>query len=108
VLPASAPPERSGMASGIASTTRLIGILVGVAGLGAILSAVARRSFVALAAHGGIAPGRVRGLVSHVTSGGLADAVTTIPPAMRQSALRAGQYAFSQGFGTACLAATII
>ena len=37
----SVPPERAGMASGLASTTRFIGIIAGVAGLGAVLSAVA-------------------------------------------------------------------
>ncbi len=42
VLQGAVPPERAGMASGIASTTRFIGILVSVAVLGAILSNVAR------------------------------------------------------------------
>ena len=37
----SVPPERAGMASGLASTTRFIGIIAGVAMLGAVLAAVA-------------------------------------------------------------------
>jgi EmrB/QacA subfamily drug resistance transporter len=37
----SIPPERAGMASGMAGTTRFIGITFGLAGLGAILAAVA-------------------------------------------------------------------
>jgi EmrB/QacA subfamily drug resistance transporter len=37
----SIPPERAGMASGLAGTTRFIGITFGLAGLGAILAAVA-------------------------------------------------------------------
>jgi MFS family permease len=37
----SVPPDRAGMASGLASTTRFIGIIAGVAGLGAVLAAVA-------------------------------------------------------------------
>jgi MFS family permease len=40
----SLPPERAGMASGLASTTRFIGIIAGVAGLGAVLAAVAEAS----------------------------------------------------------------
>jgi len=40
-LVGSVPAERAGMASGLASTTRFIGIIAGVAGLGAVLSAVA-------------------------------------------------------------------
>jgi EmrB/QacA subfamily drug resistance transporter len=40
----SVPADRAGMASGLASTTRFIGIISGVAGLGAVLSAVAESS----------------------------------------------------------------
>jgi EmrB/QacA subfamily drug resistance transporter len=40
----SVPPDRAGMASGLASTTRFIGIIAGVAGLGAVLAAVAEAS----------------------------------------------------------------
>jgi EmrB/QacA subfamily drug resistance transporter len=40
VFGATVPPERAGMASGLASTTRFIGILIAVAGMGAILSYV--------------------------------------------------------------------
>ena len=39
VLSAAVPPERGGMASGISSTTRLAGMLIGVAGLGAVIAA---------------------------------------------------------------------
>ncbi len=35
------PPARAGMASGIAGTTRFVGIVVGLAGLGAVLAATA-------------------------------------------------------------------
>jgi EmrB/QacA subfamily drug resistance transporter len=38
---AALPPERAGMASGMAGTTRFIGITFGLAGLGAVLAAVA-------------------------------------------------------------------
>jgi MFS family permease len=40
----SVPPERAGMASGLASTTRFIGIIAGVVGLGAVLAGVAEAS----------------------------------------------------------------
>jgi EmrB/QacA subfamily drug resistance transporter len=38
------PPERAGMASGIASTTRFVGITVGLAGLGAVLAAISENN----------------------------------------------------------------
>jgi len=41
---ASIPADRSGMASGFAGTTRFIGIILGLAGLGAILAATAEKS----------------------------------------------------------------
>lgn len=49
VLGGTVSPERAGMAAGLASTTRFIGILIGVAELDAILSNVARSSFIASA-----------------------------------------------------------
>jgi MFS family permease len=45
VLQGAVPEDRAGMASGIASTTRFIGILISVAALGGILSDVARDRF---------------------------------------------------------------
>ncbi len=45
VLGGAVPADRAGMASGLASTTRFIGILVSVAGMGAILSNVVLRAF---------------------------------------------------------------
>jgi EmrB/QacA subfamily drug resistance transporter len=40
----SVPPERAGMASGFAGTTRFVGIITGLAGLGAVLTAMAEGS----------------------------------------------------------------
>src|SRR6202012_3386375 len=54
VLSGAVPPDRAGMASGLASTTRFIGILVSVAVLGAILSDAASRQFVAVATRLGL------------------------------------------------------
>ena len=45
VLGGAAPQDRAGMASGLASTTRFIGILVSVAGMGAVLASVVHRAF---------------------------------------------------------------
>jgi hypothetical protein len=39
------PVQRAGMASGLTATTRFVGLLVGIAALGAVLAQVASRSF---------------------------------------------------------------
>jgi EmrB/QacA subfamily drug resistance transporter len=59
VFGGSVPPERAGMASGLASTTRFIGILVAVAGLGAILSYVAQRGVAAATGDGRLTSSQV-------------------------------------------------
>src|SRR3984957_10872658 len=59
VLSGSVPRDRAGMASGLASTTRLIGILVSVAGMGAVLTNVMRRMFGNAARAAGPAPSDV-------------------------------------------------
>jgi len=102
------PPARAGMASGIAGTTRFVGIVVGIAGLGAVLAATAE--------------GRLRGLGmpavptqavdSHLLSlrivggdagGGLsalaADLRTALRPAVRASV--------ATGFGAVLAAAAV-
>jgi EmrB/QacA subfamily drug resistance transporter len=38
------PPERAGMASGIATTTRFVGIILGLAGVGAVLATVSENN----------------------------------------------------------------
>jgi len=59
-------PQRAGMASGINSTFRQVGIATGIAGLGAIFQHLVAKSFVAGAGHlpPGVRPGAVADFVS--------------------------------------------
>ena len=59
-------PQRAGMASGINSTFRQVGIATGIAGLGAIFQHLVAKSFVAGAGHlpPGVQPGAVADFVS--------------------------------------------
>jgi len=77
------PEDRAGMASGLASTTRFIGILVSVAALGAILSP--RERFVAGAARRGLAMDAVREEAAHVTSADLAGLLAAAPAGAREA-----------------------
>jgi hypothetical protein len=99
------------MASGLASTTRFIGILVSVAGMGAVLSSVVHRAFGTAAVAIGYDtmkrrwPPRQsasRPVISPVCS------VSAAPTAMRSALHAAGLASFADGFAAASLLAAII
>ena len=105
VLQGAVPPERAGMASGLASTTRFIGILVGVAALGAVLSDTAKFRFNALAGSSGLTSGQLASAAKKVTSGDIPGMLKSIPPAIRERVHLAALHAYSAGFGLASLLA---
>ena len=105
VLSTSVPPERSGMASGLASTTRFIGILMGVAILGAILSDVARSSFLAAANAAGLNSETSATAVKHVISGDLNRALDVVPIVLKDKIHEVALAAFADGFASASLMA---
>jgi EmrB/QacA subfamily drug resistance transporter len=108
VLSGAVPPDRAGMASGLASTTRFIGILVSVAVLGAILSDVASRHFVAVATRLGLDENAAESAAKKVTSGDLASMLATVPANLRSSLKQAGLTAYSSGFAEASILAALI
>jgi EmrB/QacA subfamily drug resistance transporter len=109
VLGGAVPPERAGMASGLASTTRFIGILVSVAVMGAILSKVVDRDFTAAAKNAGLDSATAQQVVKRVTSGDLAGALTEqIPAHVKQVLESAGIAAFANGFAAATLFAAAL
>jgi EmrB/QacA subfamily drug resistance transporter len=108
VLGGAVPLERAGMASGLASTTRFIGILVGVAGLGAVLSDVARGTFTGAARMAGLDSATADAAAKRVTSGDLDGMLSIAPDALRETLRAAGLQAFAQGFATAGLVAAVV
>lgn len=80
VLQGAVPQDRAGMASGIASTTRFIGILVSVAALGAVLANVARDRFVVGATKIGLSADTAREAATPVTSGDFSGLLAAAPP----------------------------
>jgi hypothetical protein len=108
VLGGSVPPERAGMASGLASTTRFIGILVGTAGLGAVLSNVVRANFVMAALTIGLNPTAATGAARRVTSGDLSGMLNAAPKILQEQLRSAGLAAFADGFAAASLLAAIV
>jgi EmrB/QacA subfamily drug resistance transporter len=108
VMGGAVPPERAGMASGLASTTRFIGILMSVAGLGAVLSEKVRSSFVAAATQIGFGAQEAEAAAKHVEAGDLAGALHAVPDGMRAQLHQIGLAAFGDGFAVAALIATVV
>jgi hypothetical protein len=102
------PPDRAGMASGLASTTRFIGILVAVAGLGAVLASGVRASFVAAAITVGLSPDAAETAAHRVVAGDLAEMLNLLPDGLRPSLRHIGLAAFSDGFAAAALLVAIV
>ena len=86
------PPAHAGMASGINSTFRQVGIATGVAGLGAVFQS---RISSELATHLPQAPSRFADAVS---SGAIHQGVAAAPPQFRHQALAAADHAFLTAF----------
>ena len=107
VLSGSVPPERSGMASGLASTTRFIGILMGVAGLGAVLSNVARNSFLDAASDIGLNSDVAEAAAKRVISGDLAGMLSSVPGNIRDQVHSVALSSFADGFAAASLLAAV-
>jgi EmrB/QacA subfamily drug resistance transporter len=100
-------PARSGMASGISSTFRQVGIATGIAGLGAIFqSQVTQRLTSALAGTPGA--GRGDGLAHAVSAGGAPQALATAPAAARPRLEQAIHAAFTAALNDILLVAAIV
>ena len=96
------------MASGIASTTRFIGILVSVAALGAVLADVARNRFIVGATKIGLSADTAREAAARVTSGDLSGLLATLPPGVRVPLRSVALAAYGAGFASAALVAACV
>jgi EmrB/QacA subfamily drug resistance transporter len=108
VLSGAVPPNRAGMASGLASTTRFIGILVAVAGLGAVLSSSINAAFAHAAAKLSLSPGAAEAAAKRITAGDLAGLLASLPDAAKEPVRQAGLQAFGGGFSIAALVAAAV
>jgi len=108
VISGAVPENRAGMASGLASTTRFIGILVSVAVLGAILADVANRHFVTVATRLGLDRTAAEAAAKKVTSGDLDGMVASVPENLRTALRSTGLTAYSSGFSEASVVAAVI
>lgn len=99
--------ERSGMASGINSTFRQVGIATGIAGLGAVFQSSVTSHLSRLLANTPGA-GRAGVLAQAVASGGTRQAVAAVPSAEQAVVGRAAREAFIAGLNDVLIVAAVI
>lgn len=108
VMQGAVPVQRAGMASGLSATTRFVGLLIGVAGLGSVLSQGVTHRFVAGAANLGMTPAVAASVAHRVASGDLDGVISAVPSALQAQAHATAANAFSAGFASASLVAAIV
>jgi hypothetical protein len=108
VLQGAVAAQRAGMASGLASTTRFVGLLLGVAGLGAVLARVVSRQFVSAGMALGLGPTFAAHAAKQVASGDLAGVMADVPARLQTPVYAAGWAAFAGGFAAASLIAAAV
>lgn len=103
------PPARAGMASGIASTTRFVGINFGLAGLGAVLAAVSESTLHRLAAPLVTSqPIDWRALNLRIVGGDARGALSLLPVDLRAAIEHAVHASVAAGFSAALAAGSVI
>lgn len=92
------PRDRAGMASGISTTARFSGILLGFAVLSATLGVAGRAALPPAAPH----------FAALVMAGDVSRALRLVPPGQQAAALHAARHGYAAGFSTAMLLAAIL
>jgi EmrB/QacA subfamily drug resistance transporter len=108
VMQGAVPAQRAGMASGLASTTRFVGLLLGIAGLGAVLARVVSHQFISAGVALGLEPKFVAHAAKQVASGDLAGVMSNVPAGLQTQVHAAGWAAFAGGFAAASLVAAAV
>ena len=102
------PEERSGMASGINSTVRQVGVALGFAGLGAILAHRAGQAFV-LATHSlGLPADQFPVLLERVVKGDIAGATAALPSTLQLAFKATADASMFEGFRLIILVAGVV
>jgi hypothetical protein len=99
------PRDRAGMASGISTTSRFSGILLGFSGLGAVLAVSVHDAVLRNLANANVpaAPG----FVDRIVAGDFERAAQLYPQSVVQSVAHLARTGYGAGFGNAFLAAAV-
>jgi predicted MFS family arabinose efflux permease len=103
------PTNRTGMASGISTTTRFTAIVTSVGVLGAVLAARTRAGLdSSIAATPAVRGGLDADFLSSVLAGDVAQATSHLPPAARMLIAAASRASFASGFASALCVAGLL
>jgi len=100
------PRERTGMASGLSTTTRFGAIVIAIGVFGGVLAA--RSGQLLREAMAGVAPehlGKVSGMATRVAAGDLQAALSLLDPRLREAVAPLARHAFAGGFEAVLLTA---
>ncbi len=100
-------PARAGMASGINSTLRQVGIATGVAGLGTVFASHIRSSVIGDLAGTPLAS-HAHAIASSISTGGAADAIGSTPGPLRAVVAGAAQNAFVGSLNAILLVGAVV
>jgi EmrB/QacA subfamily drug resistance transporter len=100
-------PARAGMASGINSTLRQVGIATGIAGLGSIFGSQLRDSVVGSLAGTPVA-GHAHALADAISAGQVSGAIASAPAPARAAVAHAAQAGFVDGLNVILLVGAIV
>ena len=100
-------PARAGMASGINSTARQIGVATGVAGLGTIFAGHVRSVVTSQLSSTALA-GHAAGVAHAISTGGAAEAIAAVPGPLRATVALAARSAFVSGLNLILLVGAIV
>jgi EmrB/QacA subfamily drug resistance transporter len=100
-------PARAGMASGINSTLRQVGVATGVAALGTILASHVRASVLDRLSGTALA-GHAHAIAHAVSTGGTAHTIATTPAPLRGLVAATARSALTQGLNTILLIGAIV
>jgi predicted MFS family arabinose efflux permease len=100
-------PRKSGMASGINSTFRQVGIATGIAGLGAVFQSHVQSKVMAALAHTPVAS-HAHEIAHGVASGGGRAALGSVPPQLQGTVQHAARHAFVTGLNELFLIAATV
>jgi hypothetical protein len=103
------PPQQAGMASGINSTFRQVGIATGIALLGTLFSNKVKHDVVArVASVHGLSSGQGQRIATAVQSGEVGQVIAKLPPQARQAVGEITKASFTAGLNLILLVAAII
>jgi predicted MFS family arabinose efflux permease len=108
VMQGAVPAQRAGMASGLAATTRFVGLLLGVAGLGVVLARGVSHKFGISGAALGLDPRLAAAAAKQVASGDISGALAGMPAALQDRLHDAAWSSFASGFAEASLVAAAV